>query len=225
MAFLSSLLLFVGGLLLVRLAYLLFSVRRGHQTGSAAIVPRTVPARTMIVMGSGGHTAEMLRIVERLDGGRYAPRQYVVASTDKTSVVKVIESEIQRQPDPEQQTYEIITIPRSRDVHQSYVSSVVTSVLALLHCVPVVLKARPELILTNGPGTCVPVCLVAFLARLLFINTSCRIVFIESFCRVRSLSLSGRILLHIVDMFVVQWPELLEKTTTTRPDVRCFGRL
>ncbi|XP_035904385.1 UDP-N-acetylglucosamine transferase subunit ALG14 homolog [Anopheles stephensi] len=223
MAFLSTVLLVAGCLLLLRLVQLLVSVRRG-QSG-AVVPPRSTPARTMVVMGSGGHTAEMLRIVERLDGERYAPRQYVIASTDKNSVVKVLESEIHRQPDPEKQTYEIITIPRSRAVHQSYVSSIATTVLALINCVPLVLKARPELILTNGPGTCVPVCLVAFLARLLFINTKCRIVFIESFCRVRSLSLSGRILLYIVDMFVVQWPELLEKTAPTRPDVRCFGRL
>uniref|UniRef100_A0A182PN08 UDP-N-acetylglucosamine transferase subunit ALG14 n=1 Tax=Anopheles epiroticus TaxID=199890 RepID=A0A182PN08_9DIPT len=179
----------------------------------------------MVVMGSGGHTAEMLRIVERLSDERYSPRHYLIASTDKTSVVKVIESEVRRQPDTQKQTYEIITIPRSRDVHQSYLSSVATTVLALLHCIPIVLKARPELILTNGPGTCVPVCLVAFFARLLFLNTKCRIVFVESFCRVRSLSLSGRILLYIVDMFVVQWPELVETTATTRQDVRCFGRL
>ncbi|XP_041762661.1 UDP-N-acetylglucosamine transferase subunit ALG14 homolog [Anopheles merus] len=223
MAFLASLLLFLGGLLLVRLVQLLVSVRRG-QNGTG-VPPRTTPARTMIVMGSGGHTAEMLRIVERLDGERYSPRQYVIASTDKTSVVKVIESEVRRQPDTQKQTYEIVTIPRSRAVHQSYLSSVATTVLSLLSCVPIVLKARPELILTNGPGTCVPVCLVAFLARLLFLNTKCRIVFVESFCRVRSLSLSGRILLYIVDMFVVQWPELLERTATTRQDVRCFGRL
>ncbi|EAA07383.5 AGAP003461-PA [Anopheles gambiae str. PEST] len=223
MAFLASLLLFLGGLLLVRLVQLLVSVRRG-QSGTG-VPPRTTPARTMIVMGSGGHTAEMLRIVERLDGERYSPRQYVIASTDKTSVVKVIESEVRRQPDTQKQTYEIVTIPRSRAVHQSYLSSVATTVLSLLSCVPIVLKARPELILTNGPGTCVPVCLVAFLARLLFLNTKCRIVFVESFCRVRSLSLSGRILLYIVDMFVVQWPELLERTATTRQDVRCFGRL
>uniref|UniRef100_A0A182M490 UDP-N-acetylglucosamine transferase subunit ALG14 n=1 Tax=Anopheles culicifacies TaxID=139723 RepID=A0A182M490_9DIPT len=223
MAFLSSILLFAGCLLLGRLIQLLISVRRG-QSGSV-LVPRTTPARTMVVMGSGGHTAEMLRIVERLDCQRYSPRQYVIASTDKTSVVKVIESEIRREPDPEKQTYEIITIPRSRDVHQSYVSSIATTVFALINCVPLVLKARPELILTNGPGTCVPVCLVAFLARLLFLNTKCRIVFIESFCRVRNLSLSGRILLYIVDMFVVQWPELLEKTSNTRSDIRCFGRL
>ena len=37
------------------------------------------------------------------------------------------------------------------------------------------------------------------------------IVFIESFCRVKSLSLTGRILyaLGIVDLFLVHWPELL----------------
>ncbi|XP_053670607.1 UDP-N-acetylglucosamine transferase subunit ALG14 homolog [Anopheles nili] len=223
MDFLTTCLLFVCGLLGVRLVQLLISVKRGQ--GASAVIPRTKPARTMIVMGSGGHTAEMLRIVERLDSERYSPRQYVIANTDKTSVVKVIESEIRRQPDPAKQTYEIITITRSRDVHQSYISSIVTTTLALFNCIPIVLKAQPELILTNGPGTCVPICLVAFLARLLFINTKCRIVFIESFCRVRSLSLSGRILLYIVDMFVVQWPELLEQTASTREDVRCFGRL
>uniref|UniRef100_A0AAG5CMZ6 UDP-N-acetylglucosamine transferase subunit ALG14 n=1 Tax=Anopheles atroparvus TaxID=41427 RepID=A0AAG5CMZ6_ANOAO len=184
----------------------------------------TKPARTMIVMGSGGHTAEMLRIVERMDCDRYSPRQYVIASADQTSVVKVIESEIRRQPDPAQQTYEIITITRSREVHQSYISSVMTTLMALINCIPIVLKARPELVLTNGPGTCVPVCLVAFVARLLFLNTKCRIVFIESFCRVRSLSLSGRILQYIVDMFVVQWPELIQQTAA-RDDIQCFGRL
>ncbi|KFB38188.1 AGAP003461-PA-like protein [Anopheles sinensis] len=223
MAFFTSCLLLLGGLLLVRLVQLLIAVRRSQR--ATDVTPRTKPARTMIVMGSGGHTAEMLRIVERLDSDRYSPRQYIIASADKTSVVKVIESEIRRQPDPAQQTYEIITITRSREVHQSYISSVATTLMALVNCVPIVLKARPELVLTNGPGTCVPVCLVAFLARLLFLNTKCRIVFIESFCRVNSLSLSGHILQYIVDMFVVQWPELIQHTTATRDDVRCFGRL
>ncbi|XP_058060444.1 UDP-N-acetylglucosamine transferase subunit ALG14 homolog [Anopheles bellator] len=208
-------------LFLLRFIQLLFSVRKNQGLPSL----RTNPARTMIVMGSGGHTAEMLRIVDRLDCNRYTPRQYIIANTDKTSVVKVIESEVRREPDTAKQMYEIITIGRSREVHQTYISSVMTTVSAVFNCVPIVLKAKPELILTNGPGTCVPICLVAFLARVLFLNTTCRIVFVESFCRVRSLSLSGRILLFIVDTFVVQWPELIQQTAVWRDDVRCFGRL
>ena len=39
----------------------------------------------------------------------------------------------------------------------------------------------------------------------------CSLVFIESFCRVYSLSLSGIMLYPLVDEFVVQWPELAHK--------------
>lgn len=39
----------------------------------------------------------------------------------------------------------------------------------------------------------------------------CRIIFIESFARVNKLSLSGKILIHLVDRFLVMWPELAEK--------------
>ncbi|XP_052867327.1 UDP-N-acetylglucosamine transferase subunit ALG14 homolog [Anopheles cruzii] len=209
-------------LFLLRFVQLLILVRKNQKS---SLAHRTNPARTMIVMGSGGHTAEMLRIVERLDCNRYTPRQYIIADTDKTSVVKVIESEVRREPDTAKQMYEITTIGRSREVHQTYISSVMTTISAVFNCVPIILKAKPDLILTNGPGTCVPICLVAFLARVLFLNTKCRIVFIESFCRVRSISLSGRILLFIVDIFVVQWPELIQQTTLWRNDVRCFGRL
>lgn len=223
MAVIGTILFSLACLLLLRLVQLLISVRKSRSTST--IAPRSSPARTMIVMGSGGHTGEMLRIVDRLDNACYTPRQYIVASTDKTSVVKVIESEIRREPDTANQAYEIITIPRSREVHQSYFSAVATTIMALIHSVPIVLKSRPELILTNGPGTCIPICVAAFLARLLFLNTKCRIVFIESFCRVRSLSLSGRILLFIVDLFVVQWPELAQQIATSRENVQCFGRL
>ena len=45
-----------------------------------------------------------------------------------------------------------------------------------------------------------------------------RMVYIESFARVRSLSLSARILRHVVDRFVVQWP-------TADPHAACFDVL
>ena len=37
-----------------------------------------------------------------------------------------------------------------------------------------------------------------------------RIVFCESFCRVKHLSLTGKLLYPIADRFVVQWPELTQ---------------
>jgi len=38
-----------------------------------------------------------------------------------------------------------------------------------------------------------------------------RIIYVESFARVRSLSLSGKLLYAFTDRFVVQWPRLAEK--------------
>ena len=56
-------------------------------------------------------------------------------------------------------------------------------------------------------GTCVPLCLVAFFYKLLGILDT-EIVFTESFCRVKKLSLTGRILYYVADKFIVLWPEL-----------------
>ena len=40
--------------------------------------------KTLVVLGSGGHTAEMLRLITAFDFDRYAPLTLVTASTDTT---------------------------------------------------------------------------------------------------------------------------------------------
>ncbi|XP_074044326.1 UDP-N-acetylglucosamine transferase subunit ALG14 isoform X4 [Macrotis lagotis] len=65
-------------------------------------------------------------------------------------------------------------------------------------------------VLCNGPGTCVPICVSALLLGILGIKKVI-IVYVESICRVETLSLSGKILYHFSDYFFVQWPALKEK--------------
>lgn len=65
-------------------------------------------------------------------------------------------------------------------------------------------------VLCNGPGTCVPICVSALLLGILGIKKVI-IVYVESICRVETLSLSGKILWHLSDYFIVQWPTLKEK--------------
>ncbi|XP_023787553.1 UDP-N-acetylglucosamine transferase subunit ALG14 homolog [Cyanistes caeruleus] len=101
-------------------------------------------------------------------------------------------------------------IPRSREVRQSWISSVVTTLYSVLYSLPLTYKRKPDLILCNGPGTCVPVCLSAFLLGLLRIKRTI-IVYVESICRVETLSLSGKILYYFSDYFIVQWPDLKKK--------------
>ena len=47
------------------------------------------------------------------------------------------------------------------------------------------------------------------------------VTFVESVCRVRSLSLSGQILYRLADDVIVQWPELLQRY----PRALYMGRL
>lgn len=156
---------------------------------------------TLIVIGSGGHTTEMLRIVKHLDFVRFSPRIYVIASSDENSISKV------KQLETNDGTYSIHRIPRSRKVHQNYISAIFTTVYSILYSIPIVFSSKPDLILCNGPGTCIPICLSAFIMRILFLSSNI-IIYIESICRVKTLSLSGKILLYFADQVIVQWPEL-----------------
>jgi beta-1,4-N-acetylglucosaminyltransferase len=51
----------------------------------------TIP--TLIVLGSGGHTTEIFRLLSGIDLNVYKPRYYTIASTDKMSAKKMNEFE------------------------------------------------------------------------------------------------------------------------------------
>ncbi|XP_014229196.1 UDP-N-acetylglucosamine transferase subunit ALG14 homolog [Trichogramma pretiosum] len=184
---------------LIRAAYLVV-FEHGKGLGRR-VAPRHAPAKTLIVLGSGGHTSEILRVLRHLDRANYAPRVYVQAQTDRVSRQKVEEFE------GDSEDYRLHAIPRSRRVGQSYLTSIFTTARATLHAFPLIFREKPDLLLCNGPGTCVPLCLVAlFFNALLFRET--KIVFVESFCRVERFSLSGRILYYLANHTIVQWPKL-----------------
>eukprot|EP00798_Chlamydomonas_sp_ICE-L_P026351 gene26351-17448_t len=187
-------------------------------------IERDGPAKTMVVLGSGGHTAEMLKLVSGMDKKNYHPRCYVSADTDKMSSQRTAALEasfgtsaasssvvsatgIAKEPD-----YELLTLPRSREVGQSYFTSVGSTLKSTFYAFAVVYTASPQLILVNGPGTCIPVCFAAAVMRT-FGMLPCKIVYVESIARTRKLSLSGLILYKtgIADLLFVQWPELLKK--------------
>jgi UDP-N-acetylglucosamine:LPS N-acetylglucosamine transferase len=62
------------------------------------------------------------------------------------------------------------------------------------------LRERPDVVVSTGADTAVALCV---LAKVL----GKRVVFIESFCRIKSGSLSGKIMYRFSDLFLVQWPQ------------------
>lgn len=206
---------------LVLFAGLLRFFRLALKTGKIPKSPRrsrSDPCKTLIVVGAGGHAMEMMRLVSGLDQELYRPRVYVVASNDGLSGKKIEELErtsfnrtASSSVEGTSKEYDVRRIIRARNVRQSYFSSVFTTAISLLNTLPIVFSVRPSLVLCNGPGTCIPVCLCAYLLKFLCLS-SVKIVYVESNCRVKRLSLSALILYHlfIADHLLVQWPSLAE---------------
>ncbi|XP_018715383.2 UDP-N-acetylglucosamine transferase subunit ALG14-like [Eucalyptus grandis] len=170
---------------------------------------------TLVILGSGGHTAEMLNLLSVLQKERFAPRFYVAAATDIMSLQKarVLEDSLVDVAGVSSgETAKYMQIYRSREVGQSYITSVWTTLVATAHALYIMIQLRPEVILCNGPGTCIPLCIIAFLFKVLGIRWS-SIFYVESIARVRRLSLSGLLLykLRVADQFFVQWPQLHRK--------------
>ncbi|OIT35188.1 PREDICTED: UDP-N-acetylglucosamine transferase subunit ALG14 homolog isoform X2 [Nicotiana attenuata] len=173
------------------------------------------PLSTLIVLGSGGHTAEMLNLLNVLQMERFKPRFYIAAATDNMSLQKARvyeDSLLDKAGVDAVGRAEFMQIYRSREVGQSYITSIGTTLIAIAHALWLMIKIRPKVILCNGPGTCVPLCVIAFFFKVLGIRWS-SVFYVESIARVRKLSLSGLLLykLHMVDQLFVQWPKLKEK--------------
>ncbi|KAG6934242.1 ALG14, UDP-N-acetylglucosaminyltransferase subunit [Chelydra serpentina] len=171
--------------------------------------PRTGPLSLLVVAGSGGHTTEILRLLSCLSQS-YSPRHYIFADSDKMSEDKIRTFEQKSAETYSNSQFTLNRIPRCREVCQSWSSSVLTALYSILYSFPLTFRLNPDLILCNGPGTCVPVCISALLLEILALKKVI-IVYVESICRVETLSLSGKILYYFSDYFIVQWPALKEK--------------
>ncbi|KAF9155514.1 UDP-N-acetylglucosamine transferase subunit [Linnemannia schmuckeri] len=135
--------------------------------------------------------------------------------------------------------YMVHRIPRSRHVHQSMLTTPFTLAKSLFVAMPLIKRltclaksetypmtgaeraqstgvpgrARRSVLLMNGPGTCLALALAVIGARMAGIpdDQTPDLVFVESFARVKTLSLAGRLLYPLCDAFLVQWPGLVQR--------------
>jgi beta-1,4-N-acetylglucosaminyltransferase len=250
----------VFNLIIINLCFFrLTSVLSRDRVGRRPRASPENPTYLLVVLGSGGHTAEMLNILGQYKGFRrdWTHRTYVVSSGDTFSASKAREfeqamaKESGSTEEPPSSAYDIVTVHRARRVHQPLLTTPISSLKCLLDCINVLqgthadFRSRsrqttyPDLILTNGPGTGVIVILASIIllffgfsgpsasvsrskaaakhAATLSFSTSTtkrgqmRSIYIESWARVKTLSLSGKLLKPLVDRFLVQWPQLADK--------------
>lgn len=227
--FLLGVLVSIIALLSTAVTFRLITLLPNYEVPAEQRTPKRLspsgPVRLMVVLGSGGHTAEMLELLKDLDITRYTHRSYVVSSGDAFSAQKAQEFE-QRLASRHQNadgTYNIDIVPRARRIHQSLLTTPLSSLLCLWSCINLLRKPAlsnqrltyPDVIITNGPGTGVVVVLASYIVRFLGARNTegkMRTVYVESWARVKRLSLSGKILFPVVNRFIVQWNALAKAT-------------
>ncbi|WWC64392.1 uncharacterized protein I303_107002 [Kwoniella dejecticola CBS 10117] len=168
-----------------------------------------------IFLGSGGHTSEMKSLVSTLPFDRYTPRTYILCHNDEISLKAISSLESGAGTLKNESAYTILPLPRARKVAEPLLSTLISAsktFLVAFWCIflePLLRNPKEpfaEVLLINGPGTCVVLVLISYIRRILGLRYT-KIIYVESFARVKSLSLSGKLVRPFVDKFLVQWPE------------------
>lgn len=153
----------------VRLVSILPSRRRPHhhQLRNGIHTRKNIAA----VLGSGGHTSELLTLLSHLDENNddeKAPRRphtYFVSSGDELSEQKARRFEVARSSSTHPR---VITLPRARRVHQSLLTApftVIQSFAACWYYINLDESTQLDLIIMNGPATCVPLVAAVYYRR------------------------------------------------------------
>jgi UDP-N-acetylglucosamine:LPS N-acetylglucosamine transferase len=67
------------------------------------------------------------------------------------------------------------------------------------------MKEKPDALFSTGSEIAIP---AFYIGKFLF---GAKLIFLESIARIKDISLTGKVLLPIVNLFLVQWEELLHK--------------
>ncbi|KAM9544027.1 UDP-N-acetylglucosamine transferase subunit ALG14 isoform 2-T2 [Guaruba guarouba] len=138
---------------------------------------RTPPFSLLVVAGSGGHTTEILRLLSCLSES-YSPRHYVFADSDTMSEAKIRSFEQKRAETVSTSQFTLDRIPRSREVRQSWTSSVVTTLYSMLYSLPLTYRRKPDLDLPFSSKICTSDFIMG--NGILYVGTASKRYFVEA---------------------------------------------
>lgn len=184
------------------------------------------PKKVIVFLGSGGHTGEMLKILNTYKE-TLKHSSIVVLYSEENSLARF------KLQFPDIKNVKFHMIGKAREVGSGKLSSIKSIVYTLLSVVGIIIKDtkyfvfdhKRTLILLNGPGSCVLLSMVFQFIKFITIKDykHIKIVYVESLARCNKLSMTGLIIYYIkfYDEFLVQWPEMLE----SYPYAKSYGIL
>jgi beta-1,4-N-acetylglucosaminyltransferase len=141
--------------------------------------------KLLVVLGSGGLTAQMLRLVELLgDGNEY---EFVINDNDLLSANKA--------------KGKIYKLKNNRIYGESKLVHVCKTIVDFVKSFKIVRDSKANAVVSAGSGITFPLFIAA---KLLGKKT----VFVTTWCSVNQPSMASRMCYWFSDLFFVQWPEL-----------------
>ena len=134
--------------------------------------------RICLAASAGGHISQLLKLAASWNG-------YETFCVTTTEVVR----------DKLSKLGEVYVVGECNRQHPIRVITV------LLRCLRIVFRERPDVVISTGAAAG---CMLCFLGKML----GAKVVWIDSITNVERISLSGRMVRCIADLFLVQWPEL-----------------
>lgn len=145
------------------------------------VLPKNTKMKICLTASAGGHLTELLKLA---DGWQEYEVFYV-------STANMVAKKL-RQYGP------------THVVGECNREHLLRVIFVLMRCIGVILRERPNVVISTGAAVG---CIVCYLGKLL----GAKVIWVDSIANVEWISLSGRMVRHIADLFLVQWPELAKQ--------------
>ncbi len=149
--------------------------------------------KVMFISSVGGHLTQLLELKKIFNDYNY------VLVTEKTDVTKDLKEKYKME----------YLVYGSREYLFTYIFKFTFNILKSFY---LFIKYRPNVIVTTGAHTSVPMCYIGRLFRR-------KVIFIESYAKRNSPTLSGRLVYPIATTFIIQWESMKE----FYPKAKYFG--
>ena len=140
--------------------------------------------RVLFISSTGGHLRELMKLEPLFKNYDY----YIVTERDITTVY--LNDEYKGR------VYYVPYSTRSNLFSYIFIYSYI-----ILKSIYLFMKIRPEIIVSTGTHTAVPIC---YFAKLF----GTKIIYIETYANITKKTLSGKIIYPIANLFIVQWEEM-----------------
>lgn len=134
-----------------------------------------------LVSSTGGHLNELKRLIPAVDGYKF----FII--TEQSEMSHDLKGK-----------WEIYYLNQQERKNIYFLKNILFNSIKSLY---ILLKENPKVIITTGAGVAFPIC---FLGKL----CGKKIVYVESFAKINSPSLTGKLVYHFADEFYIQWESL-----------------